>query len=88
MIGTSLAVYGIMGGVLQGLFFPIFVRRFGPKFLYMSAMVAFVLIFAMFPILGLIARTKGYGLGLWGAIAFQLFCAILVDAGYGALSLR
>lgn len=82
-IGTCLGIYGIMGGVLQGLFFPLIVRKLGTKRVFFYGMFAFLPIFSMFPVLSVIARAQGYSTGLWIGVAFQMLCAIIIDTCYG-----
>lgn len=81
-IGIILGVFGLTNGVFQALFFSRIVLRLGVKRLLMTAMAAFVPLFAMFPLIHFMARQWGTSPVVWVAIALQIAVAIVMDMAY------
>jgi hypothetical protein len=84
-IGLWLSVYGGVNGIFQFLFFPHLIRRFGPRHVFVSSIVACAVIYAIFPFENLALRIAGGGssLVLWLLIILQLSSLGVSVMGYG-----
>ncbi|PCH42370.1 MFS general substrate transporter [Wolfiporia cocos MD-104 SS10] len=83
-IGAVLGTFGLLNGVLQALFFAPLVRRFGPKRVFMTGMGSFVVLFALFPVLGALARMQGGVTNVvWACVGLQLMVSIVMDMSFG-----
>ncbi|KAI0714269.1 MFS general substrate transporter [Cerioporus squamosus] len=82
-IGLVLGSFGIMDGIFQALFFAKFVERWGPKRVFQVGMSMFVVLFALYPILNILARTDGMSCYVWGLVILQLAVLVIVDMSYG-----
>lgn len=81
-IGIILGVFGLTNGAFQGVFFSRIVLRLGVKRLLMTAMTAFIPLFAMFPLIHSMARQWGTSPVVWVAVALQIVIAIVMDMAY------
>lgn len=84
-IGMAMGAYGIMNGILQALFFARLVRRWGPKVIFCAGMLIFIPLFAMFPVINVLARQRGLSNLVWAVVALQLALAVVMDMAFGAL---
>ncbi|KAJ6553597.1 major facilitator superfamily domain-containing protein [Mycena vulgaris] len=84
-IGLVLAVYGLATGLFQVLFFARLVRRFGEKRVFVNGMITCLPVFALFPIISIIAQRSGLSLVIWILIGFILALGALMDTSFGAI---
>ncbi|KAL6298395.1 MFS general substrate transporter [Sparassis latifolia] len=84
-IGLILGAFGLMNGSFQALFFSRVVHRWGPKRVLMTGMASFVPIFAIFPVINLLARTRGTTPLIWCVVALQLAISVVMDMTYGCV---
>lgn len=82
-IGLCLGIYGILMGTFQAFFFAKFHDWLGSKKLLMLALSFNFPIFALFPVINLLARNFGTGLVTWAALGFQLCLCVLSDMSWG-----
>jgi hypothetical protein len=83
-IGKILAVYGIINGSLQIFYFAKAQARFGNKIVYMTGIASSLLVFAFFPIINILAKSKGVNHPVvWFAVAFQVLTSIAINFSYG-----
>jgi hypothetical protein len=82
-IGLVLGLFGILNGIYQGIFFARVVRWWGLRRTFMTSMSSFMVIFALFPIINMLARKYGVGAEVWIAIAIQLVFWVIMDMAYG-----
>ncbi len=85
-IGLILGSFGIMDGIFQALFFARFVERWGPKRVFQVGMSMFVVLFALYPVMNVLARTGGMSSHVWGLVVLQLAVLVIVDMSYGECS--
>ncbi|KZT07680.1 MFS general substrate transporter [Laetiporus sulphureus 93-53] len=85
MIGSVLSIYGITNGILQILFFSKTINRFGAKRVYMAGITSALPVFALFPVINLLAREEGYSMGVWTLLAIQTFISIALNFCYGSV---
>ncbi|KAF8886047.1 major facilitator superfamily domain-containing protein [Gymnopilus junonius] len=84
-IGNILAGFGVFNGLLQAFFFPRANRRWGPRNVFMWGLATVIPAFATFPLLSYLARTTGYSLVLWIAVAVHVLISIPMCFSYGAI---
>lgn len=85
-IGLWLSVYGCINGFFQFIFFPHFIRRFGPRHVFISSIVACAVIYTIFPFENLALRVAVGGrssLVVWLLVALQLSSLCVSEMGYG-----
>ncbi|KAG2151376.1 major facilitator superfamily domain-containing protein [Suillus clintonianus] len=85
-IGLWLALFGIIDGVFQALFFAKIVDRFGPKRLFCVSVSCFAPVMVIFPIMSWLASARG---GVDHAITFALLCQLVLivtwDMAFGTV---
>ncbi|KZP23803.1 MFS general substrate transporter [Athelia psychrophila] len=84
-IGIILGAFGLVNGLFQFLFFSKIISRWGVKALLMTAMTAFMPLFAMFPLIHYMAWQWGMTPIVWVGIALQIAIAIVMDMAYGCV---
>lgn len=84
-IGWWLALFGIMDGVFQALFFAKLVDRLGPKRLFSVSVSSYVSLMVVLPIMSWLARARG---GVDYAVTFVLLSQLVLSSicgmGFGA----
>jgi MFS family permease len=84
-IGWYLALFGIMNGGFQALFFAKIVDRLGPKRLFCLSVWCFAPVIVVFPVMSWLVRARGT---VDHAITFALFAQLILvviwDMAYGA----
>ncbi|KAJ7354216.1 major facilitator superfamily domain-containing protein [Mycena albidolilacea] len=84
-IGFVIAAYGVTMGLSQFLFFARAARRFGEKRVFVGALTACLPIFALFPIISVIAQRDGVSPIIWVLIGCMLVLGGLMDLAFGAI---
>ena len=86
-IGLWLSVYGGMNGIFQFSFFSHLIRRFGPRHVFISSIVACAVIYIIFPFENLALRIAAGGsrsnMVLWLFVILQLSSLCVSEMGYG-----
>ena len=82
-IGLCLGIFGLLDGTVQGVFFPKIIRRVGLKRLYLTGLLCFVPLFAMFPIINHFARERGVTPVVWALVVFQLMINCVTEMCFG-----
>ncbi|KAJ3505011.1 hypothetical protein NLJ89_g7641 [Agrocybe chaxingu] len=84
-IGYILGAYGLMNSVFQSFFLSRLVRRFGVKAIFVYAVSALVPIFALPPLMNVVARERGVDEVVWTILACQLACMFFMESAYGCI---
>ncbi|KAJ7220196.1 major facilitator superfamily domain-containing protein [Mycena pura] len=84
-IGLILSVYGIATGVFQLVFFARFVRAFGEKRVFINGMLTCLPVFALFPIMSVIAQRSGVSFVVYALIGCVLALGAMMDTSFGAV---
>jgi hypothetical protein len=79
-IGVWLSVFGCMNGIFQFAVFPHAVARFGPRWVFITCIGVFAVVYAMFPFENLLRRTADSS--VWPLILLQLTALSISDMGY------
>lgn len=88
MIGAILSCYGITNGLLQISLFSKVTDRWGAKKVYITGIAACLPVFALFPIINLLARAEGLSTTVWALLALQIFISIALNFCYGKSAWR
>ncbi|KAG1778799.1 MFS multidrug-resistance DHA1 sub-family [Suillus placidus] len=84
-IGNILAIYGVINGLFQILFFADLHDRFGSKIIYSTAMAAGIPMIIAFPILNAVARVQGLSITVWAIVGLQLALSMLLNLAYACV---
>jgi MFS family permease len=87
-IGTLLSAQGILNGIFQLFFFAKIHDRWGSKKTFIAGISTAIPSFIMFPVANTLARTQGYSIAVWAAIALQTISGVLLGLSYGQCSLH
>jgi hypothetical protein len=83
IIGYCLGSFGLINGLFQIFFFTKFVGLWGPKRVFLIGMSGYLPIYAMFPIIHVLASRWGLSPLLWALVVLQLLLGVVVDMAYG-----
>ncbi|KAG1745816.1 MFS general substrate transporter [Suillus paluster] len=87
-IGSWLAVFGIVDGIFQALFFAKIVNWLGPKRLFCVSVSSFAPVMVMFPIISWLVRTRGVvDHTITFSLLVQLVLTVIWDMGFGTVFL-
>lgn len=86
-IGLWMSAYGCTNGIVQYVFLPRFVSRFGPRVVFLTSVSTCALIYAMFPFENLASRhaTSSSKVAERLLIMLQLSSLCIADMGFGAV---
>ncbi|KAF7368768.1 Major facilitator superfamily multidrug-resistance DHA1 sub-family [Mycena venus] len=84
-IGLILSAYGLAIGLFQVLFFARMVHRFGEKRVFFNGIITCLPIFALFPIMSMIARHFGLSFIIWALVGCVLALGTLMDTSFAAI---
>jgi hypothetical protein len=87
-IGTLLSGQGILNGIFQAFFFARIHDRWGAKKTFIAGISTAIPGFIMFPVANTLARTQGYSIAVWAAIALQTISFVTLNLSYGQCSLN
>jgi hypothetical protein len=84
VIGTFLATFGIVDGIVQALFTEKFIKWFGAKKVFCWAVLCFYPMILLFPVMSAVAIAQGkVGPIIWMLLVVQLIFMVLVDLSFG-----
>jgi hypothetical protein len=81
-VGLCLAGFSVVSGVWQLLVFPSLYDRLGTKRVFVLAVSTFVPMFALFPVMTVIAKESGVGPAIWLALCAQGLLYVIMDMGF------
>ncbi|GBE88221.1 MFS general substrate transporter [Sparassis crispa] len=84
-IGAILSTYGISNGLLQIFFFAKVIELWGPKKVHIVGIASALPVFALFPIINLLAKAEGYSTIVWAALFLQCAISIAINFCYGSI---
>ncbi|KAF7980249.1 hypothetical protein HWV62_38981 [Athelia sp. TMB] len=82
VVGTCLGAFFIFSGVYQAFVFPLVYERMGTKNAFVTSVLMFVPMFALFPLMNLSARHNGVNVVTWIELALQLILYVVMDMGF------
>ena len=85
-IGILLSSFGVMNGIVQAIYFPVLIEKWGPKRVFVTGMAMFNVLFIMYPIINGLARRTGLSTTVWILVFAQLAMSIICDMAYGKCS--
>ncbi|CDO75960.1 hypothetical protein BN946_scf184888.g10 [Trametes cinnabarina] len=83
-IGIILGTFGVLNGLFQALFFARLMAMLGPKRLFQQGLLAFVPLYALFPVMSLYAKAHGLTSVVWSLILLQQVLLVVMDLAFGA----
>ncbi|KAJ7881008.1 major facilitator superfamily domain-containing protein [Mycena olivaceomarginata] len=84
-IGLILSIYGLATGLFQAVFFARLVDRFGERRVFINGMRTCLPIFALFPVINMIARHFGLSFVVYCLVGCIVALAAGMDVAYGAI---
>jgi hypothetical protein len=85
IIGTFLAIFGIVVGTVQTLFAAKIIERFGAKTVFCSAVLSFYPLILLFPIMSAVVMAQAkVGPIIWVLLVVQLIFMVLMYLAYSA----
>ncbi|KAJ7690111.1 major facilitator superfamily domain-containing protein [Mycena rosella] len=84
-IGLILATYGATTGLFQVSFFSLIVRRFGERRVFIYGLATCLPIFALFPVISLVAHNSGLSFPIWILVGCVLVLGAMMDSSFGAI---
>jgi MFS family permease len=89
VIGTILSAFGILDGLFTLFFFSPLVDYFGVRKVYLIGIICAAPSFALFPVIGYLARAStehsgGLGTEVWFVVGVQVVLSVVVYVSYGA----
>ena len=85
IIGTFLAIFGIVDGSVQALLSPKLIERFGAKKVFCYAVPCFYPVILLFPIMSAVVTAQGkVGPIIWILLVMQLISIVLMDMAFRA----
>jgi hypothetical protein len=85
-IGKILSVLGILNGIFQVCFFARIHDRWGSKRVFIGGLVSSIPTFALFPVINVLARQRGYSPLVWMAVGLQLLLFMVLNLSFGTWS--
>ncbi|KAF8637897.1 hypothetical protein AX17_002520 [Amanita inopinata Kibby_2008] len=82
VIGYATGGYGACAGIFQALLFARLVRQFGERRIFITGISAFLAIFALFPVISIVAQRNGTAWVVWSLLALMLFLVTVMDLAY------
>lgn len=82
-IGLVISTYGVATGCVQFFLFAPLVHRYGEKRVFFSGMITCLPVFALFPLISMIAQQSGLSVMVWILVGFVLALGALMDLSFG-----
>ncbi|KAJ7352327.1 major facilitator superfamily domain-containing protein [Mycena albidolilacea] len=84
-IGLILGAYGLATGLVQVVFFARMIHHFGERRVFINGMITCLPVFALFPVISIVARHCGISLVVYCLVGCILGLAALMDTSFGAI---
>ncbi|TFK34910.1 major facilitator superfamily domain-containing protein [Crucibulum laeve] len=84
-IGYILGAYGAASTIFQTFFLAKLVRRFGVKRVFTTAIMVFLPMFFLSPVMNMLAKRKGISGPVWCLLIIQLAFSLAMELGYGCI---
>jgi len=85
-IGKLLSSLGILNGIFQVCFFAKIHDRWGSKRVFIGGLVCSLPMFALFPVINLLARHQGYSFAVWAVVGVQIVISVGLNVSFGKVS--
>jgi len=82
-IGKLLSIFGVLNGLIQAFFFARIHDRWGSKKVFLFGLASALPLFAMFPIINVLARHDGYSITVWVVVLLQIAISVILSMSYG-----
>ncbi|KAJ6461113.1 MFS general substrate transporter [Mycena sanguinolenta] len=82
LVGLCLGAFGLFSGLYQATLFAPVYNRFGTKRIFVTSMVTFIPMFALFPLMNLSARGNGVNGIIFAELTLQMVLYVIMDMGF------
>lgn len=82
LVGICLGAFGLFSGLYQAFIFSPVYNRFGTKRIFVTSVLTFIPMFALFPLMNLSARHDGVNAMTWVGLTLQMILYIIMDMGF------
>lgn len=82
VVGLCLGAFGLFSGLYQAFIFSPVYDRFGTKNIFVTSILTFIPMFALFPLMNLSARHNGVDALTWVELTLQMILYVLMDMGF------
>ncbi|KZP16700.1 MFS general substrate transporter [Athelia psychrophila] len=82
IVGLCLGAFGLFSGLYQAFVFSPVYNRFGTKKIFVTSILTFIPMFALFPLMNLSARYNGVDALTWVELTLQMILYVLMDMGF------
>ncbi|KAJ7248248.1 major facilitator superfamily domain-containing protein [Mycena haematopus] len=82
LVGLCLGAFGLFSGLYQATVFAPVYNRFGTKRIFITSMMTFIPMFALFPLMNLSARHNGVNGVTFAELTLQMVLYVIMDMGF------
>ncbi|KAJ6617519.1 MFS general substrate transporter [Mycena sp. CBHHK59/15] len=82
VVGLCLGAFGLFSGLYQATIFAPIYNRFGTKRIFVTSVLTFIPMFALFPLMNLSARHGGVNTVTWAELTLQMVLYVIMDMGF------
>ncbi|KAJ7910235.1 major facilitator superfamily domain-containing protein, partial [Mycena leptocephala] len=82
LVGLCLGAFGLFSGLYQATIFAPVYNRFGTKRIFVTSVMTFIPMFALFPLMNLSARRNGVNAVTWVELTLQMILYVIMDMGF------
>lgn len=82
VVGMCLGAFGLFSGLYQAFVFPSVYDRFGTKNVFVTSVLTFIPMFALFPLMHLSAQRNGVDAITWIELTLQMILYVIMDMGF------
>ncbi|KAF7377951.1 MFS general substrate transporter [Mycena sanguinolenta] len=82
IVGLCLGAFGLFSGLYQATLFAPVYNRFGTKRIFVTSMITFMPMFALFPLMNLSARVNGVNGVTFAELTLQMILYVIMDMGF------
>lgn len=88
LVGMCLGAFGLFSGLYQAFIFSPVYQRFGTKRVFVTSVLTFIPMFALFPLMNLSARHEGgVNAVTWLGLTLQIVLYVIMDMGFSKSTL-
>ncbi|KAF7368882.1 MFS general substrate transporter [Mycena venus] len=82
LVGLCLGAFGLFSGLYQATIFAPVYNHFGTKRIFVTSVLTFIPMFALFPLMNLSARGNGVNATTWVELTLQMILYVIMDMGF------
>jgi hypothetical protein len=86
LVGLCLGFFGLFSGLYQAFVFTPVYDRFGTKNIFVTSILTFIPMFALFPLMNMSTRHRGINVITWVELTIQMVLYVLMDMSFSESS--